>query len=129
MLFSHLQLFFGSPALHLVLSIGGAAVFACLLVYDTHLIMQRFSAEEYIAAAITLYLDIINLFLYILRILQATDSHSRVIHGIGTDFRGCRDAGHGTVKRKLQRRRGKSETCRTSNTSQSQLRKPVQAVG
>uniref|UniRef100_A0A0X3PCS6 Protein lifeguard 4 n=1 Tax=Schistocephalus solidus TaxID=70667 RepID=A0A0X3PCS6_SCHSO len=68
------NLFFGSPALHLVLSIGGAAVFACLLVYDTHLIMQRFSAEEYIAAAITLYLDIINLFLYILRILQATDS-------------------------------------------------------
>ncbi|VDK76263.1 unnamed protein product [Dibothriocephalus latus] len=69
------SLFFGSPALHLFLSIGGAALFACLLVYDTHLIMQRFSAEEYIAAAITLYLDIINLFLYILRILQAADSH------------------------------------------------------
>ncbi|VDD76670.1 unnamed protein product [Mesocestoides corti] len=69
------NVFFGSPAIHLALSIAGAFIFACLLIFDTQMIMQRFSAEEYIAASITLYLDILNLFLYILRILQATNNN------------------------------------------------------
>ena len=71
-----LQFIFRSPVLHLGLSIGGAFLFACLLVYDTQMVMQRFSAEEYVVAAITLYLDILNLFIYILRILQATNSNN-----------------------------------------------------
>lgn len=33
--------------------------------------METLSPEEYILATINLYMDIINLFLYILRILQA----------------------------------------------------------
>ena len=33
------------------------------------MLMRRLSAEEYILAAINLYLDILNLFLHILRIL------------------------------------------------------------
>lgn len=35
------------------------------------MIMQKVSAEEYILATITLYMDILNLFMYILRILEA----------------------------------------------------------
>ncbi|VDK35297.1 unnamed protein product [Taenia asiatica] len=68
------NVFFASPAIHLALSIGGAFLFACLLIFDTQMIMQRFSAEEYIAASITLYLDILNLFLHILRVLQAANN-------------------------------------------------------
>ena len=33
--------------------------------------MHKLSPEEYILASINLYLDFINLFIYILRILQA----------------------------------------------------------
>ncbi|VDM32169.1 unnamed protein product [Hydatigera taeniaeformis] len=65
------NMFFASSTIHLGLSICGAFLFACLLIFDTQMIMRRFSAEEYIAASITLYLDILNLFIYVLRVLQA----------------------------------------------------------
>ena len=51
------------------LAVGGAILFSCFIVFDTHMIMHKVSAEEYIHAAINLYLDIINLFLHILRII------------------------------------------------------------
>ena len=40
------------------------------IIYDTSRLIQRFEPDEYIDAAIQLYLDILNLFLYILRILS-----------------------------------------------------------
>ena len=48
----------------------GAVVFSLFIIYDTHMIMRRLSPEEYIFAAINLYLDIINLFLHILKMLS-----------------------------------------------------------
>lgn len=66
-----LQILFPSTVLELVISIGGAVVFSFFIVYDTQNIMMRTSPEEYILATIELYLDIINLFIYILRILDA----------------------------------------------------------
>ena len=48
----------------------GAMLFSLFIIYDTHMLMRRLSAEEYIFAAINLYLDILNLFLHILRILS-----------------------------------------------------------
>lgn len=60
-----------SAALEFVLSIGGAVVFCGFIIFDTHLIMHKLSPEEYIMAAVNLYLDFINLFVYILRIMQA----------------------------------------------------------
>ncbi|VDN96684.1 unnamed protein product, partial [Rodentolepis nana] len=68
------NVFFGSPTIHLAISIFGSILFSFFLIYDTQIIMQHYSPEEYIVAAITLYLDILNLFLYILRILQSTAS-------------------------------------------------------
>lgn len=52
----------------------GALVFSVYLVYDTQLMMggkhkYSISPEEYIFAALNLYLDIINLFLYILALV------------------------------------------------------------
>ena len=40
------------------------------IIYDTQMIMTRVSPEEYIIATIELYLDIINLFIEILKILE-----------------------------------------------------------
>lgn len=53
----------------------GALIFAAYLVFDTQLMMggkhkYSISPEEYIFAALNLYLDIINLFLFILTIVQ-----------------------------------------------------------
>jgi FtsH-binding integral membrane protein len=39
------------------------------------MLMQKLSPEEYILATINLYMDIINLFLYILRILDSASRH------------------------------------------------------
>ncbi|XP_045166925.1 protein lifeguard 4-like [Mercenaria mercenaria] len=51
------------------ISAGGAILFSLFIVFDTHMMMHKLSAEEYIMAAINLYLDILNLFLHILRLL------------------------------------------------------------
>lgn len=59
-----------SSAFQLVLAIGGAVLFSLFVVVDTQLLMNELSPEEYITATIQLYLDFINLFLYILRALQ-----------------------------------------------------------
>jgi len=55
---------------------AGALIFSMYIVFDTQLMMggkhkYSLSPEEYIFAALNLYLDIINLFLYILRIIGA----------------------------------------------------------
>lgn len=65
----------GNSALDFALSIGGALLFSLFIVYDTKVLMTQLSPEEYILATINLYLDIVNLFIYILRILEAARQH------------------------------------------------------
>ncbi|XP_075251874.1 protein lifeguard 4-like [Convolutriloba macropyga] len=65
------QLYLQSETFELMLSVGGAGVFCLFIIVDTQMIMSKVSPEEYIVASIELYLDIINLFIYILRILKA----------------------------------------------------------
>ncbi|KAI8870952.1 UPF0005-domain-containing protein [Ramicandelaber brevisporus] len=60
--------------LDLVVAVLTALVFSGFIVYDTQNIMQRFSPDEYIVAAVELYLDILNLFIAILRILNNANS-------------------------------------------------------
>ena len=60
----------GGEVAELGLSIAGALIFSAFIIFDTQMIMTRVSPEEYILATINLYLDIINLFLEILRILN-----------------------------------------------------------
>jgi protein lifeguard len=38
-------------------------VFSGFIVYDTHMLLKRHTYNEYIVAAISLYLDVINLFM------------------------------------------------------------------
>ncbi|NWZ21203.1 LFG4 protein, partial [Asarcornis scutulata] len=66
-----LRLFFYSETIELVFAAAGALLFCGFIIYDTHLLMHKLSPEEYILAAINLYLDIINLFLHLLRLLEA----------------------------------------------------------
>lgn len=60
-----------SSTMELVYSGIGAIVFSGYILVDTQLVMRKFNVEEEVPAAITLYLDIINLFLNILRILAS----------------------------------------------------------
>jgi protein lifeguard len=67
-----LNIFIQNSVLQLICSGIGAILFSCYIVYDTQLIVggkhRKYSYDEkdYVFAAITLYLDIINLFLYML---------------------------------------------------------------
>lgn len=54
----------------LVMASVGCVIFSLYIVYDTWLIQRRLSAEEWVLANISLYLDIVNLFINILRILN-----------------------------------------------------------
>ncbi|KID87727.1 transmembrane BAX inhibitor motif-containing protein [Metarhizium guizhouense ARSEF 977] len=56
---------------------GGVAalIFSGYILVDTQLVMRHHHVEEEIAAAISLYLDIINLFLAILRILNSQSNN------------------------------------------------------
>ncbi|CAG0885766.1 unnamed protein product [Darwinula stevensoni] len=66
-----LQLFLQSPGMEIVIAAAGAILFSLFIIYDTHMMMHKLSPEEYILATINLYLDIINLFLHILRFLNS----------------------------------------------------------
>jgi len=48
----------------------GALIFSGYIVFDTYMINKRLSPDEFIVGAVSLYLDFINLFLSILRILN-----------------------------------------------------------
>ncbi|XP_030034207.2 protein lifeguard 1 isoform X1 [Manduca sexta] len=75
LLFGIIAIFIGrSNIMTLVYASLGALIFSMYLVYDTQLMMggkhkYSLSPEEYIFAALTLYLDIINIFLFILTII------------------------------------------------------------
>ena len=58
--------------LYMAYSYAGAAIFMIYIVFDTYMITKRLGYDDYIIAAIELYLDIINLFLFILRILASS---------------------------------------------------------
>jgi len=53
---------------------AGAIVFSGYIIYDTDNLIKRFTYDEYIWASVTLYLDILNLFLTILRMLRQGDN-------------------------------------------------------
>lgn len=68
--------FFPTPKkIELVYGVVGALIFSGYILVDTQLVMRHYHVEEEIAAAISLYLDIINLFLSILRILNNSNNN------------------------------------------------------
>ncbi|KAI3742620.1 hypothetical protein L1987_60309 [Smallanthus sonchifolius] len=73
--FSFIQIFFPLGKIS-VMAYGGlsALVFCGYIVYDTDNLIKRYTYDEYIWAAVALYLDIINLFISLLTILRAADN-------------------------------------------------------
>jgi len=59
-----------------VISLFGAILFCGFIIYDTNMIMKHLGVDDYIIAAIELYLDFINLFLYLLQLLSACSNSS-----------------------------------------------------
>ncbi|KAI9060328.1 UPF0005-domain-containing protein [Trametes sanguinea] len=50
-----------SRTMDIIFAIGGCLIFSGYIIYDTYIITKRVSPDEYIVAAISLYLDFINL--------------------------------------------------------------------
>lgn len=61
-----------SKGMEMVYSGSGAVVFSGYVLVDTQMIMKTSFLDDEIPATITLYLDIVNLFLFILRFLQSS---------------------------------------------------------
>ena len=61
--------------IELIYGVVAALIFSGYILVDTQLVMRHYHVEEEIAAAISLYLDIINLFLAILRILNSQNNN------------------------------------------------------
>lgn len=72
---SFMRLFFYNDTMELVFAGAGALLFCGFIIFDTHMLMHKLSPEEHVLASINLYLDIVNLFIYILRILDSMKKH------------------------------------------------------
>ncbi len=60
-----------SAGAHLLYSIVGAALFVGFTLYDFSNIKHRFGPNDYVMATVSLYLDFLNLFLFLLQILMS----------------------------------------------------------
>jgi FtsH-binding integral membrane protein len=65
-----IQIILMSSTFNFLMSMTGAALFSVYLVFDIDMIMHHYSEEDYIIACISIYMDIIGLFLRILEILN-----------------------------------------------------------
>lgn len=59
-----------------IFALFGVVLFCGFILYDTHRILQIYGPDDAIMASIELYLDIMNLFLYILEILSSMNGNS-----------------------------------------------------
>jgi len=55
-------------------ALAGCLIFSLYIILDTYMITERLGYDDYIVAAVELYLDILNLFLSLVRLLAATRS-------------------------------------------------------
>ena len=60
---------FKSSAISFVYSAAGVFIFSGFIIYDTFNILNRYPTDEYISATLSLYLDVLNLFLMLLQLL------------------------------------------------------------
>ena len=76
-LFSIFGLFTNNKFFHILISTMGVILFGFYLIYDTQLIIgnksELIEMDDYILGAFQLYLDIINIFLYLLDLLNSNN--------------------------------------------------------
>eukprot|EP00746_Dinoflagellata_sp_MGD_P164316 gnl/MRDRNA2_/MRDRNA2_92881_c0_seq1.p1 gnl/MRDRNA2_/MRDRNA2_92881_c0~~gnl/MRDRNA2_/MRDRNA2_92881_c0_seq1.p1 ORF type:complete len:300 (+),score=51.15 gnl/MRDRNA2_/MRDRNA2_92881_c0_seq1:137-901(+) len=61
------SLFFGYDFKEVVFAGAGALLFSVYILFDTNQIIKKYADDEYVAAAANLYLDVVNLFLELLK--------------------------------------------------------------
>eukprot|EP00189_Rhodosorus_marinus_P010645 CAMPEP_0184738068 /NCGR_PEP_ID=MMETSP0315-20130426/803_1 /TAXON_ID=101924 /ORGANISM="Rhodosorus marinus, Strain UTEX LB 2760" /LENGTH=256 /DNA_ID=CAMNT_0027205625 /DNA_START=164 /DNA_END=934 /DNA_ORIENTATION=- len=61
-------------ALSFFYSFFGTIVFSAHILFDTSLLIHRLSPDDYILGAVSIYLDVVNLFIHILRVSRQSDS-------------------------------------------------------
>ena len=59
-----------SQAADMAVSWVGSVLFSLFILYDTSRIMRTHGSDEYVSGALSLFLDFINLFLFVLRLLS-----------------------------------------------------------
>ncbi|KAF9686928.1 hypothetical protein SADUNF_Sadunf02G0041200 [Salix dunnii] len=75
MVFAFIQILFPLGRISVMIYGCLASIIFCgYIIYDTDNLIKRYSYDEYIWASVSLYLDIINLFLSLLTIFRATNS-------------------------------------------------------
>ncbi|PHT52847.1 BI1-like protein [Capsicum baccatum] len=75
LLFALIQIFFPLGKIVVMIYSGLATIIFCgYIIYDTDNLIKRHTYDEYIWAAVSLYLDVINLFLVLLSFVDAADS-------------------------------------------------------
>ncbi|KAJ4839473.1 Protein LIFEGUARD 2, partial [Turnera subulata] len=74
LLFGLIQIFFPLGKISVIYGCLGTIIFCGYIIYDTDNLIKRFAHDEYIWAAVSLYLDITNLFLCILNICGECES-------------------------------------------------------
>jgi hypothetical protein len=75
-MFSFLGFIFGFSG-GILYSLFGVVLFCGFILYDTHRVLRIYGPDDAIMASIELYLDILNLFLYILEILSRMSGGDR----------------------------------------------------
>lgn len=72
--FAFIQILFPLGKLsHMIYGCLAAIIFSGYIVYDTDNLIKRYSYDEYIWASVSLYLDVINLFLSLLTVFRAAN--------------------------------------------------------
>lgn len=66
-------LIIGSSALHFAGAVATLLLFSGFVLYDTSNIIRRYPTNEYVAGALSLYLDAFNIFIALLNILNSRD--------------------------------------------------------
>lgn len=79
MLFGIMAIFVNIPYMHLMYSLLGTILFSLYIVYDVQLILGgghkvQFGIDDYVMAALMLYIDIIQLFIFILRLISESNN-------------------------------------------------------
>ena len=66
---SFLNIFFGNATSSLWIAAAGVFVFSGLLVFDTWRLRNVYGPDDYVPAAVAIYLDLLNMFMFILQLL------------------------------------------------------------
>jgi FtsH-binding integral membrane protein len=74
---SFMVMFVGGPLIHKILAFFGILLFSMYLIYDTQMIMGKgelaIGVDDYVFAALQLYVDIVQIFIYMLQLFGDQD--------------------------------------------------------